>query len=186
MFIRSPPSLHLPVSCSRLSDSHWTLHFCTEEETPDLFQMHFEKHIHLTVSRQGASSGSPLFLWLIPPVSSFVSPPTTRHALSPLFAFSYRHGTPRFPYHNNPPLTLLAVIQATSPLPFLSLPHLSISARLGTAGVPLTTTLHWLLLMRNLPSSHLLDVHQRDTARDRQRACDWESFTDCILMECSY
>lgn len=123
-------------------------------------------------------------LFLPFPLSSHPQPP-----VSPSLLFSHFHiaMAPLASHnHNNPPLPQLALIQATSPLPFLSLPHLSISARLGTAGVPLTTTLHWLLLMRNLPSSHLLDVHQRDTARDRQRACDWESFTDCILMECSY
>lgn len=62
----------------------------------------------------------------------------------------------------------------------LSLPHLSISARLGTAGVPLTTSLHWLLLMWNLPSGHLLDVRQRDTEGDRQSVVERETFTDCF------
>lgn len=139
-------------------------------------------------------------LWLMPPLLARISPlphpppPTITPTLSKTSPPSHLHiATASLAFHTIiiPP-SPLSSSSPRAPATYLSpsLPHLSISARLGAAGVPLTTTLHWLLLMRNLPSSHLLDVHQRDTERDGQHMCVCVCVSEFhrlyLLMECSY
>lgn len=119
-------------------------------------------------SARSGSCRSCFCRFLAPGLGSFLSP--------------YHHG--RHPSLNPPPsrpVPSSSLILRHNPgnLSLHPLPHLSISALLVTAGVPLTTTLRWLRLMRNLPSSHLLDVHQRD--RDRQ-SVSLTAFTDGVWL----
>lgn len=110
--------------------------------------------------------GHQFSLCLSPYISALTRPSPLSLWVKP--HFSYLHISMASP-------ALHTIIISPSPPPpqipghlSFSLPHLSISVRLGTAGVPMTTPLDWLLLMWNLPSSHLLDVHQQDTERDRR------------------
>lgn len=182
-----PVSVLLVFASSLLWLSHhWHHIFYTEWETEDLFLL--LKNILLTVSGQEASAGSPVALayaslfclYLIPTCPSPPSLPESN------LIFSYLHISKASPALHT------IIIAPSPPLPHnpghlsLSLPHLSISTRLGTAGVPLTTSLHWLLLMWNLPSGHLLDVRQRDTERDRQSVWVREGLSRTVTqMECS-
>lgn len=152
-------------------------HVYTGEETLNSSLMHLKNDSSWAGSLRWVTS----LLWLVPPFLACISPLPTLH-LRPILLLLLSKTLPLSHLHIATASLHTIIILPSPPrhnpghLSLSLCPHLSISARLGTAGVPLTTTLHWLLLMRNLPSSHLLDVHQRDTERDGQR----ESFTDCI------
>lgn len=178
-----------PLPCFP-SNSHWTSHFYTVEETQDLFPMRLKTTFTWQLVDRKSLLGHQFALAYASPSCLYF---TATHP-SPSLTERKKTTSPPFYFHTaTASLTSHTIIILPIP-PHHKSDHIllalfprgpSISARLGRAGVPLTTTLHWLLLKQNLPRSHLLDVHQHDTDRDRQcarvRGFRWLH----LSMECS-